>query len=58
MKTTVMKLALAKFAIALALAGAVALGAVAVSLTGATASFAQKCIPHYDTSGAQTAPYC
>ena len=58
MKTTVMKLAFAKVAIALALAGGVALGAVAVSLTGATASFAQQCIPHYDTSGAQTAPYC
>ena len=58
MKTTVMKLALAKFAIALALAGGVALGAVAVSLTGATASFAQQCTPHYDSSGAQTAPYC
>jgi hypothetical protein len=58
MKTTVMKLAFAKLAIALALAGGVALGAVAVSLTGATASFAQQCIPHYDTSGAQTAPYC
>ena len=56
--TTVMKLAFAKFAIALALAGSVALGAVAVSLTGATASFAQQCIPHYDSSGAQTAPYC
>jgi len=58
MKTTVMKLAFAKFAIALALVGSVALGAVAVSLTGATASFAQQCIPHYDSSGAQTAPYC
>ena len=58
MKTTVMKLAFAKLAIALALAGGVALGAVAVSLTGATASFAQQCIPHYDSSGAQTAPYC
>ena len=58
MKTTVMKLAFAKVAIALALAGGVALGAVAVSLTGATASFAQQCIPHYDSSGAQTAPYC
>jgi hypothetical protein len=53
-----MKLAFAKFAIALALAGGVALGAVAVSLTGATASFAQQCTPHYDSSGAQTAPYC
>jgi hypothetical protein len=42
----------------LALAGGLALSTVAVSLTGATASFAQHCIPHYDSSGAQTAPYC
>jgi hypothetical protein len=40
------------------LAGGVALSAAAVSLAGATASSAQQCIPHYDTSGAQTAPYC
>jgi hypothetical protein len=58
MQTTVMKLA-----IALAVAGGVALSAAAVSLGGATASFAQsqsqsQCIPHYDSSGAQTAPYC
>ncbi len=53
MQTTVTKLA-----IALALAGGVALSAAAVSLGGATASFAQRCIPQYDTSGAQTAPYC
>ena len=41
--------------------GAIGLGAV-LALTAATASFAQRhdpnCIPHYDTSGAQTAPYC
>jgi hypothetical protein len=53
MRTTVTKLA-----IALALAGGFALSAAAVSLAGATASSAQQCIPHYDTSGAQTAPYC
>jgi hypothetical protein len=58
MQTTVTKLA-----IALAVAGGVALSAAAVSLGGATASFAQsrpqsQCIPHYDSSGAQTAPYC
>jgi hypothetical protein len=53
MKTTV-----TKFALALALAGGVAVSAVAVSLTGATESSAQQCIPHYDTSGAQAAPYC
>ena len=48
-----------KLAIALALAAGVALNVVAVSLTGATASSAQpQCIPHYDSSGAQTAPYC
>jgi hypothetical protein len=58
MQTTVTKLA-----IALAVAGGVVLSAAAVSLGGATASFAQwqsqsQCIPHYDSSGAQTAPYC
>ena len=53
MKTTV-----AKFAIALALAGGVALGAVALSLGGSTASFAQQCVPQYDSAGAQMAPYC
>jgi hypothetical protein len=58
MQTTVTKLA-----IALAVAGGVAFSAAAVSLGGATASFAQwqpqsQCIPHYDSSGAQTAPYC
>ena len=57
MKTTV-KFALAKFVLGLALAGGLALSTVAVSLSGATASFAQYCIPHYDSSGAQTAPYC
>jgi hypothetical protein len=53
MKTTMMKLGAA-----LGLAGALALGA-------ATASFAQNpysqqnsCIPQYDSSGAQKAPYC
>jgi hypothetical protein len=58
MQTTVTKLA-----IALAVAGGVALSAAAVSVGGATASFAQsrpqsQCIPQYDTSGAQMAPYC
>jgi hypothetical protein len=41
--------------------GAVGLGA-ALALSAATASFAQRhdpnCIPQYDSSGAQTAPYC
>jgi hypothetical protein len=46
-----------KFALALALAGGVAL--TALSLTGATAGPRDhQCIPQYDTSGAQTAPYC
>ena len=52
MKTTVTKIA-----IALAVASGVAFGAAAVSLTGATDSFAQ-CIPQYDSAGAQKAPYC
>ena len=42
-------------------AGAIGLGAV-LALTAASASFAQRhnpnCIPHYDSSGAQAAPYC
>jgi hypothetical protein len=41
--------------------GAVGLGAV-LTLSAVTASFAQRhdpnCIPQYDSSGAQTAPYC
>jgi hypothetical protein len=54
MKSTVMK-----FAIVLGVAGGLALGAAAVSLMGASASFAQsQCIPQYDSSGAQMAPYC
>jgi hypothetical protein len=41
--------------------GAPGLAAV-LAMTAATSSFAQRqdlsCIPHYDTSGAQIAPYC
>ena len=41
--------------------GALGLAAV-LTLAAATSSFAQRhdpnCIPQYDTSGAQTAPYC
>lgn len=41
--------------------GAIALAAV-LAATAVTSSYAQRhdpnCIPHYDTSGAQTAPYC
>ncbi|HET7253897.1 MAG: hypothetical protein ACXU85_01990 [Xanthobacteraceae bacterium] len=41
--------------------GALGLGAALV-LSAATASFAQRhdpnCIPQYDSSGAQMAPYC
>jgi hypothetical protein len=49
MKTTVMKIAAA-----LGIASALVMSVTSVS-------FAQKntsCIPHYDSSGAQTAPYC
>jgi hypothetical protein len=58
-----MKTTFTKFAIALAVAGGVALSAAAVSLTSATESSAQprwqsQCIPQYDSSGAQVAPYC
>jgi hypothetical protein len=41
--------------------GALGLAAV-LTLTAASSSFAQRhdpnCIPQYDSSGAQTAPYC
>jgi hypothetical protein len=48
-----------KYALALAVAGGVALGVTALSFTGATAGPRDhQCIPQYDTSGAQTAPYC
>ncbi len=58
-----MKTTMTRFAIALAVAGGVALSAAAVSLTSATESSAQprwqsQCIPQYDSSGAQVAPYC
>jgi hypothetical protein len=55
---TDMKTTVAKFAIALALAGGVALSAVALSLGGSTASLAHQCVPQYDSAGAQMAPYC
>jgi hypothetical protein len=41
--------------------GALGLAAV-LAMTAVTSSYAQRhdpsCIPQYDTSGAQTAPYC
>ena len=50
-----MKTSLTKLVAALGIAGALA-------LTVTSVSFAQNrgsaCIPHYDSSGAQTAPYC
>jgi len=50
-----MKTAVMKFVAALGVAGALA-------LTVTTASFAQNhgssCIPQYDSTGAQKAPYC
>jgi hypothetical protein len=45
-----------KFAVALALAGAFALGTATVAVTGA--SEAKACIQHYDGSGAPVGPYC
>jgi len=55
-----MQTTMTKFAIALAVAGGVALSAVAVSLTSASAQprWQGQCIPQYDSSGAQVAPYC
>ncbi len=49
-----MKSAAIKVALALTLAGAFAMSAF--TLTGATAG--ETCIPQYDSSGAQVAPYC
>jgi hypothetical protein len=49
-----MKAAVMKFVAALGIASALVMSVTSVS-------FAQKntsCIPHYDSSGAQTAPYC
>ena len=49
-----MKIAVMKFVAALGIASALVTSVTSVS-------FAQKntsCIPHYDSSGAQTAPYC
>jgi hypothetical protein len=49
-----MKTAVMKFVAALGIASALVMCVTSVS-------FAQKntsCIPHYDSSGAQTAPYC
>jgi hypothetical protein len=55
-KELAMKSSVTIFVTALALLA----GALALSLP--SASFAQPrgnaCIPHYDSSGAQTAPYC
>jgi hypothetical protein len=49
-----MKTAVMKFVTALGIASALVMSVTSVS-------FAQKntsCVPHYDSSGAQTAPYC
>ena len=49
-----MKTAVIKFLTALGIASALVMSVTSVS-------FAQRntnCIPHYDSSGAQTAPYC
>jgi hypothetical protein len=51
MKTSMMKLAAA-----LGLAGALALGVTTASF--AAPPHGSACIPQYDSSGAQTAPYC
>ena len=56
MKTSLKKITSVKKALA-------TLGiAAALAMTATSFSFAQSrgnsCIPHYDSSGAQTAPYC
>jgi hypothetical protein len=52
-----MKAALTKFAAALALAGAFALGTAAFATPGA-AKAQQHCEQRYDNSGAPVGPYC
>ncbi len=53
----VMKAKAIKLAVAFALLGAFATGTAAFML-GGTAPAAAGCIPQYDTTGAQIAPYC
>ena len=53
MNTTMMKLAAA-----LGLAGTLALGAMTTSFAQNPYSQQDRCIPQYDSSGAQKAPYC
>ena len=50
-----MKTSLKKFVVALGIASALALTATSVSFAQ---SRGNTCIPQYDSSGAQTAPYC
>jgi len=50
-----MKTSLTKLVAALGIAGALALTVTSVSFAQ---SRGNACIPHYDSSGAQTAPYC
>jgi hypothetical protein len=50
-----MKTSLTKFVAALGIASALALTVTSVSFAQ---SRGNTCIPHYDSSGAQTAPYC
>jgi hypothetical protein len=49
-----MKSAAMRFLAALGIAGALVMSVTSVSL----AQRNTNCIPHYDSSGAQTAPYC
>jgi hypothetical protein len=53
-----MKNAAIKLAVALALLGAFAVTSATFMRTGTSAAAATGCIPEYDSSGAQTAPYC
>jgi hypothetical protein len=53
MKATMMKLAAA-----LGLAGALAIGVTTASFAQNPYSQQNSCIPQYDSSGAQKAPYC
>jgi hypothetical protein len=50
-----MQTSLTKFVAALGIASALALTVTSVSFAQ---SRGNTCIPHYDSSGAQTAPYC
>jgi hypothetical protein len=53
-----MKASMMELAAALGLAGALTLSAATISFAQNPYSQNNRCIPQYDSSGAQKAPYC